>query len=39
MIAGYVWPLDVWLLFLVYAACAAVNSALGLRLPASIESH
>jgi hypothetical protein len=34
---GYGWPLDVWLLFFVYAACAAVNSALGLRLPESID--
>ena len=34
---GYGWPLDVWLLYFVYAACAAVNSALGLRLPESID--
>ena len=34
---GLSWPLDVWLVFLIYASCAGLNAWLGARLPLSID--
>ena len=34
---GLGWPLNVWLTFIIYAACAAGNGYLGTRLPEAIN--
>ena len=34
---GRSFPLNVWLLFLIYSGCAALNSVLGATLPLSIN--